>query len=49
MNYTIEKTDDGFQLTFEGEESQWFSDIVLLEDELVRRLHEKWEEEHGNG
>lgn len=49
MNYVIEKTEDGFTLTFEGEEAQSFDDIVKLEDELMRRLHEEWEEEHGNG
>ncbi|HEY9658882.1 MAG TPA: hypothetical protein V6C65_10550 [Allocoleopsis sp.] len=48
MNYVIEKTEDGFTLTFEGEEAQFFDDIVKLEDELVRRLHEKWEEEQEN-
>lgn len=46
MNYTIERLEDGFQLTIEGESPQWFADIVLLEDELVRRLHAVWEAEH---
>lgn len=38
MNYVIEKIEDGFTLTFEGEEPQFFDDIVELEDVLVTRL-----------
>lgn len=45
MNYTIERLEDGFNLTIEGELPQWFADIVLLENELVRRLNEEWEDE----
>lgn len=41
MNYVIEKTEDGFTLTFDGEESQFFDDIVKLEDALVARLREE--------
>lgn len=45
MNYVIEKTEDGFTLTFEGEEPQFFADIVELEDAVAARLRE--EQENG--
>lgn len=45
MNYVIEKTEDGFTLTFEGEEPQFFNDIAELEDAVVARLRE--EQENG--
>ncbi len=45
MNYVIEKTEDGFTLTFEDEEPQFFADIVELEDVVVARLSE--EQENG--
>lgn len=41
MNYVIEKTEDGFTLTFDGEEPQFFDDIVKLEDVLVARLRDE--------
>lgn len=43
MNYVIEKTEEGFTLTFDGEEPQFFDDIVELEDVLVARLQEERE------
>lgn len=43
MNYVIEKTEDGFTLTFEGEEPQFFDDIVELEDVVVARLQKERE------
>ncbi|HEY9664844.1 MAG TPA: hypothetical protein V6C65_40915 [Allocoleopsis sp.] len=45
MNYVIEKTEDGFTLTFDGEEPQLFDDIIELEDAVVARLQE--EQENG--
>lgn len=41
MNYVIEKTEDGFTLTFDGEEPQFFDDIVALEDVVVARLRDE--------
>lgn len=43
MNYVIEKTEGGFTLTFDGEEPQFFDDIVELEDVLVARMREERE------
>lgn len=45
MNYVIEKTEDGFTLTFDGEDPQFFDDLVELEDAVVARLRE--EQENG--
>ena len=43
MNYVIEKTEDGFILTFAGEDPQFFADIVELEDAVVARLRDEYE------
>lgn len=41
MKYTIEKVDNGFTLTFDGEEPQTFKDIVELESALLERLKQE--------
>lgn len=40
MEYIIEKLEDGFQLTFVGEEPQTFKDIVELEAAVLERMQQ---------
>ena len=47
MNYVIEKTEDGFTLTFAGEEPQFFADIVELEDVVIARLRNEAIQKNG--